>query len=173
MVDFPHGGVAVGGHSLGQVTGKDGKPFVGWSEQQCKASAEAWWDKNHKMCTEASPETEEHSRQMMEAAAVAAGADLPMAVEDQALELLKRSVAGHEAMVWVAMSCDRCVPVDSVQHAEVQMAMDSPQLRLFWLCSYWTRAVAAGGEREFTRWFSFTENVWAQAEQQHMLAAKV
>ena len=71
------------------------------------------------------------------------------------------------------MSCDRCVPVDSVQHAEVQMAMVSHQLRWFWLCSYWTRAVAAGGEREFTRWFSFTENVWAQAEQQHVLAAKV
>ena len=88
---------------------------------------------------------------------------MPMAVEEQAMHLLKRSAAGQEAMVWVAMSCDRCVPVDSVQHAEVQMAMNSHQLRWFWLCSYWTRAVAAGGEREFTRWFSFTENVWAHA----------
>ena len=98
---------------------------------------------------------------------------MPMAVEEQAMHLLKRSAAGQEAMIWVAMSCDRCVPVDSVQHAEVRMAMDSHQLRWFWLCSYWTRAVAAGGEREFTRRFSFTENVWAQAEQQHVLAAKV
>ena len=73
---------------------------------------------------------------------------MPMAVEEQAMHLLKRSAAGQEAMVWVAMSCDRCVPVDSVQHAEVQMAMNSHQLRWFWLCSYWTRAVAAGGERE-------------------------
>ena len=136
VVDCPHGGVAVGDHSLGQVTGKDGKPFIGCSEQQCKAPAEAWWDLHHKMCIASSPEAEEHSRQMMEAAAMAAAADLSMAVKEQALELLTRSAAGQEAMVWVAMSCDRCVPVDSVQHAEVPMAMDSPQLRLFWLCSY-------------------------------------
>ena len=172
VVDCPHGGVAVGDHRLGQVKGVDGKPFVGCNDQQCKASAEAWWDSNHKL-TAFSPEAEEHSRQVSEAATVAAGADMPMAVEEQAMHLLKRSAAGQEAMVWVAMSCDRCVPVDSVQHAEVQMAMNSHQLRWFWLCSYWTRAVAAGGEREFTRWFSFTENVWAQAEKQQVLAAKV
>ena len=42
VVDCPHGGVAVGDHSLGQVTGRDGNPFIGCSKQQCKASAEAW-----------------------------------------------------------------------------------------------------------------------------------
>ena len=45
---------------------------------------------------------------MGEAATVAAEADLPMAVEEQALELLKRSAADQEAVVWVAISCDRC-----------------------------------------------------------------
>ena len=98
VVDCPHGGVAVGDHSLGQVTGKDGKPFIGCRKQQCEASAEAWWDLNQKMCTAVSHEAEEHSRQVSEAATVAAGADLPMAVEEQALHYQKGSTAVEVAI---------------------------------------------------------------------------
>ena len=94
-------------------------------------------------------------------------------MEEQTADLEGRSEAGQEAMIWVAMSCNRCVPVDKVQHAEVMMAMQSAQLRKFWLCSDWTRVVAAGSEQEFRRWFSFTETVSLLTEKHRVLAAEI